>query len=242
VTVRTGSSLVKGIDILFKEMDDSIIRVIEKVDKADSALTDNSDYTIQFSKQKIFTILPESEILRLYDNVPRLAKAQTLMGNRIVYGNYLEGYNMLTNNGQSVKLGFNATLLQTPLDAEAVDTQPTFAAPSLHSNRVYEIGIVYMDEYGRSSTALVAPNNKVELECGDSIFQNQIRVTIPSLMLAPAWATRYKFVIKPDSENYETIYTNQNFVWPEPRQTPLVRSRHVLTPRCLRRRHTAWAS
>ena len=34
VTVRTGSSLVKGIDILFKEMDDSIIRVIEKVDKS----------------------------------------------------------------------------------------------------------------------------------------------------------------------------------------------------------------
>lgn len=214
VTVGTGSSLVKGIDILFKEMDDNIIRVIEKVNKADSALTDNSDYTIQFSKQKIFTILPESEILRLYDNVPRLAKAQTLMGNRIVYGNYLEGYDMRNLNGLNVKLGFNATLVQTPLDAEAADTQPTFSAKSLHSNRVYEIGIVYMDEYGRSSTALVAPNNKVELECGDSIFQNQIRVTIPSLMLAPAWASRYKFVIKPDSENYETIYTNQNFVWP----------------------------
>jgi hypothetical protein len=214
VTVRTGSSLVKGIDILFKEMDDNIIRVIEKVDKAESALTDNSDYTIQFSKQKIFTILPESEILRLYDNVPRLAKAQTLMGNRIVYGNYLEGYDMRNLNGLSVKLGFNATLLQTPLDAETASTQPTFSAPSLHSNRVYEVGIVYMDEFGRSSTALVAPNNKVELECGDSIFQNQIRVTIPSLMLAPSWASRYKFVIKPDSENYETIYTNQNFVWP----------------------------
>jgi len=214
VTVRTGDSLVKGIDILFKEMDDNIIRVIEKVDKADSALTDNSDYTIQFSKQKIFTILPESEILRLYDNVPRLAKAQTLMGNRIVYGNYLEGYDMVNMNGLPNKLGYNVSLVQTPLDAEAASTQPTFSAPSLHSNRVYEIGIVYMDEFGRSSTALVAPNNKVELECGDSIFQNQIRATIPSLMLPPSWASRYKFVIKPDSENYETIYTNQNFVWP----------------------------
>ncbi len=214
VTVRTGSSLVKGIDILFKEMDDNIIRVIEKVDKADAALTDQSDYTIQFSKQKIFTILPESEILRLYDNVPRLAKAQTLMGNRIVYGNYLEGYDMLNSNGQTNKLGYNVSLVQTPLDAEADDVQPTFSAHSLHSNRVYEIGIVYMDEFGRSSTALVAPNNKVELECGDSIFQNQIRVTIPSIMSPPAWARRYKFVIKPDSETYETIYTNQNFVWP----------------------------
>jgi len=211
VTVSTGSSLVKGIDILFKEMDDNIIRVIEKVDKANSSLSDGSQYTIQFSKQKIFTILPESEILRLYDNVPRLAKAQTLMGNRIVYGNYLEGYDMLNTNGQPVKLGFNTSLVQTPLDNDDpdVETPEYYSRKSLHSNRVYEIGIVYMDEYGRSSTALVAPNNKVELECGDSIFQNQIRVTIPALMLAPAWASRYKFVIKPDSENYETIYTNQ---------------------------------
>ena len=214
VTVRTGSSLVKGIDILFKEMDDNIIRVIEKVDKADSALTDNSDYTIQFSKQKIFTILPESEILRLYDNVPRLAKAQTLMGNRIVYGNYLEGYDMVNNNGLSNKLGFNATLVRSPLDSPDGVSPVTPSSKSLHSNRVYEIGIVYMDEFGRSSTALVAPNNKVEIDCGQSIFQNRIRVTIPSIMSAPAWARRYKFVIKPDSEGYETIYTNQNFEYP----------------------------
>ena len=214
VTVRTGSSLVKGIDILFKEMDDNIIRVIEKVDKADSSLTDNSDYTIQFSKQKIFTILPESEILRLYDNVPRLAKAQTLMGNRIVYGNYLEGYDMRNLNGLNVKLGFNATLVRSPLDSPDGVISVTPSAPSLHSNRVYEVGIVYMDEYGRSSTALVAPNNKVEIDCGQSIFQNQIRVNIPSIMSPPSWASRYKFVIKPDSENYETIYTNQNFEWP----------------------------
>lgn len=215
VTVSTGNALVKGIDILFKEMDDSIIRVIEKIDKADAALADDSAYTIQFSKRKIFTILPESEILRLYDNVPRLAKAQTLMGNRIVYGNYLEGYNLKNINNLNVKFGFSASLIQTPLDAELANEQPVFSETSLHSNRNYEVGIVYMDDFGRSSTALVAPNNKIELECGDSIFKNQIRVTIPSLMLPPSWASRYKFVIKSDADLYETIYTNQNFIYPD---------------------------
>ncbi len=212
VTVTTGNALVKGIDILFKEMDDSIIRVIEKVDKATASLADNSNYTIQFSKQKIFTILPESEILRLYDNVPRLAKAQTLMGNRIVYGNYLEGYNMLNPNGLEVKFGFIASLLQTPLDDPDGRESPLYySRKSLHSNRVYEVGIVYMDEYGRSSTALTAPSNRVEIECGQSIFQNQIRVAIPSLMLAPDWASRYKFVIKSDADLYETVFSSQTF-------------------------------
>ena len=48
----------------------------------------------QLDNQKIFTVLPENEILRLYDNVPLKAQAQTLMGNRLVYGNYYEGYNL----------------------------------------------------------------------------------------------------------------------------------------------------
>ena len=80
--------------------------------------------------------------------------------------------------------------------------------PSLHSNRSYEVGIVYMDDYGRSSTALVNFGNDIQIPCSDSIFRNYIRVQIPSAMRVPAWADRYKFVIKPDEETYETIYSN----------------------------------
>ena len=43
---------------------------------------------------------------------------------------------------------------------------------SLHSNRDYEIAIVYMDEYGRSSTALVDTDNTVFIPCENSIDQN----------------------------------------------------------------------
>ena len=206
VTVRTGSSLVKGIDILFKEMDDNIIRVIEKVDKADTALTDNSDYTISFNKSKIFTLLPESEILRLYDNVPRLAKAQTLMGNRLVYGNYVEGYDLVNEDGQPIKMGYQ--VIPTRAVVSADDDVSGIPQRSLHSNRSYEIGIIYMDEYNRSSTVTVNFGNDVQFSCGSSIFSNGIRVQIPALMGAPYWASRYKFAIKADRDLYETIYTN----------------------------------
>ena len=36
---------------------------------------------------------------------------------------------------------------------------------SLHSNRGYEVGIVYMDDYLRSSTALVSTNNTLQISC-----------------------------------------------------------------------------
>ena len=45
-------------------------------------------------------------------------------------------------------------------------------ARSLHSNRGYEIGIVYMDDFLRSSTALVSPLNVVYTPCSSSVNKN----------------------------------------------------------------------
>jgi hypothetical protein len=394
VTYNSGGPLVIGVDLLFKEANSNIIKVIEKLNKQDLGLLDNTDYVYQFTNSKIFTILPESEILRLYDNVPRKAKAQTIMGNRLMYSNYIEGYNLVDINGIALSLTFIAELMteevgltevpastesgnytfgaitsvagsvmtvdlagidlqegsalsidftfrhnsfqgDLPFPSEVTDdisitflftlpvaynsvyemassvefqnavgtlfniepvyspiigdptscdgvtftdvlncaipnnldtltkfssgisaaqepmaiiatpastqikiqlpamryvddtTTPTqsvyeyyevseieafhqnIASPrSLHSNRGYEIGIVYMDDFKRSSTALVSPNNTVFVPCGYSSSRNYINVTIPVSQVAPYWATRYKFVIKPDRENYETIYSS----------------------------------
>ena len=102
VQYDTGGALVIGVDLLFKEADSSIIKVIEKLNKNNEGLLNNVVEDYYFDNSKIFTILPESEILRLYDNVPKLAKAQTLMGNRLVYGNYTEGYDLLDSSGVPV--------------------------------------------------------------------------------------------------------------------------------------------
>jgi len=67
-----------------------------------------------------------------------------------------------------------------------------------------------MDEYGRSSTALVDTNNTVFVPAYNSDKKNYIRVNVNSL--APSWATKYKFVVKPSKSQYETIYTNQYFI------------------------------
>ena len=86
---------------------------------------------------------------------------------------------------------------------------------SLHSNRDYEIGIVYMDDFNRSTTALVSQNNTEHVPCANSDTKNKIFVTIPDFQVAPYWATRYKFVIKADRDTYETIYSNLFFVDPD---------------------------
>ena len=85
---------------------------------------------------------------------------------------------------------------------------------SLHSDRDYEVGIVYMDEFNRSTTALVSTANTVFVPPGQSVNKNSIKVTIPPNQKPPSWATRYKFVVKPSSIDYEVIYSDLFFIDP----------------------------
>lgn len=89
-----------------------------------------------------------------------------------------------------------------------VRLQQTANVESLHSNRGYELGIVYMDEYNRASTALVSNNNTLNIPCSRSVNKNEIIATIPVSQRAPSWATRYKFCLKPDRTTYETVYSS----------------------------------
>ena len=401
INYNSGGPLVVGIDLLFKQSNNNIVKVIERLDKADLGIPNNSVRQYTFSNSKIFTILSESELLRLYDNVPLYAKAQTIMGNRLMYGNYIEGWDLIDKNNSPTKFEYTTTLISesigtigipdrtasgnydldaplnvansvlyvnllgqnliegaginieftishsqftgsTPYPTQTTDNigflfsylltanynsvyalaispefqlavgtaanikpvysatigdetscdgttltdqfncvlpqnldllqknasgisdinqpiaiitspasteigfqfpamlyvddpttptkkvyeyyQVTFAdatfqeianPQSLHSNRGYEIGIVYMDEFNRATTALVSPNNTEHIPCGYSANKNSIQVTIPITQIAPAFAKRYKFVIKPDAENYEVIYSNLFFTNPD---------------------------
>ena len=65
ITFNTGGPLVIGIDLLFKDNASNVIKIIEKLTKLDQGYVDNQDVTFSFSSSKIFTILPDAEILRL---------------------------------------------------------------------------------------------------------------------------------------------------------------------------------
>ena len=384
VSFSTGPSDVVGVDLCFKLSNTNIINVVERYSKSEMGWGNDDSVSVEFTNQKIYTTLPESELLRVYDNVPKKAKAQTTIGNRIMYGNYYDGYDIDTTIDYDIELinedvGFNPLeesrsdgddyTLETPsvtitnsrldIDLEDVelieggslnidfnivhdsfggdasfvdgsevenDYQETFEfifprdyssvqdlatdtdflssieltdsagfpgteddgyslsdlffssivdhasgnwgisdggitssdqgfvvsysgnilsiqipavefedstnpgtyayeyfsnssttvsiteqgnRQSLHSNRDYEVGIVYLDQYNRASTALVSNNNTVYVEPQHSVDKNSITTTIKSL--APSWAKRYRLVMKPSKSNYETVYSKNYY-------------------------------
>jgi hypothetical protein len=398
ISFDTGGRNVKNIDLIFKFSTSTSVNVIEKFNKVNEGWIDNDTQTLAFTNKKIFTTLPEAQFLRLFDNVPKKAQAQTIMGNRLMYGNYIDGYDVVSNNGKEIYLDYDLDLIEERLETEEIvatgssvnysieattsipnskvtidfsnlelssgaqigigfnfnsnsfggdasyddSTQPQnkfeynflfnlqrdyisvfdlassaefisaiteFISPadsscftgtvggtqgtsvsdvyncqivakneweyvsfgitaayqgfsidttngsnsigitipalkfekydqsvnpptptgvyayeyltnvetiglyaleaskeSLHSNRDYEIAVVYMDDYGRSTTALVDTNNTVFIPSQNSITKNNIRVTLKNY--PPFWATKYKFVIKQSKDIYRTIYSN----------------------------------
>ncbi len=390
VSFNTGDSNVIGVDVCFKFSNTNIVNVIEKYRKDEQGWGNNEVKEIVFNNKKIYTTLPESELLRLYDNVPLVSKAQTTMGNRIFYGNYVDGYDVDVNvdysitkvkekigsdelnltevdgvaytidptyldfiNNSKINIdlagiplkegltlvidmnlvhgGFSGSTLYPPgaplnnfqyvfyytfprdytsvfdlgtdqdfIDAvfshnainlcdsglsltdafncdlrtkqvagavpawnktgsgisnnnggfqitvasgsnilgiqapameffvehptgidnyayeyfENASTEAYIATPgskkSLHSNRDYELGIVYMDDYGRRSTALTCTNNTAFFPAADSDTRNYLKVSVNNL--APSWASKYEFVLKPSKAGYETIFCSIFFI------------------------------
>ena len=400
VSFETGGRNVKDVDVLFKFSTSQTANVIERYNKVDQGWLDNETQNIVFTNKKIYTTLPEEQLLRLYDNVPKIAQAQTIMGNRLMYGNYVDGYDVVSESGQPIYLDYDLSLITENLNNDEIEgtksdfnytidgielvpnseisinfggldliagsqigidfnysnsqfggdasyvtggtqplnkfnyaflfniqqnynsvhdlvTSPEFVSAvsefqvdcntgtsvtdifncgivarnewqydgfgisstdqgfsiestlgsdivsivvpglkfqkydqtqnpptplgvfayeylqaievtglysldsskeSLHSNRDYEIAIVYMDDYGRSTTALVDTNNTVYVPCENSITKNNIRIQLNNY--PPFWAKKYKFVIKESKTGYRTIYSNiffreeeTGFVW-----------------------------
>ena len=148
ITFNSGGPLVKEIELLYKDMNNSIIKSIEKLNKADLGYADNTDYVYTFASNKIFTLLPESEILRLYDNVPLKAKAQTLMGNRLVYGNYVEGYDLVDADNQPVKFEYETSLITNDVGEESITDTTSNGSYSYDSAVTVTNSIVSFDLSG----------------------------------------------------------------------------------------------
>ena len=121
ITFSTGSRRVIEIDLLYKQTTSNVINIIKRFNKQEFGWADNGFETLQFANSEIYTTLGSDELLRLYDNVPRTAKAQTIQGKRLIYANYVDGYDMtFTEGGTKVQLDYNTQPLYKEITGEAI--------------------------------------------------------------------------------------------------------------------------
>ena len=205
---------VKSIDILYKNETSPIIYLLETISNNDEldSLGENSWNSIgthdisssnarsgshSIKSESISQALPSNQSLRSWDNVPKRALAQEISGNRIIYANYSQGYDIRNNNGQII-----SPSISTSVVSNTVDSGGNKASKSIKSLRNYEVGVVWGDKYGRETAVITSKSGSVLVPKSKSKTSNHLKVSLES---SPNWADYYRFYIKETSNEYYNL-------------------------------------
>ena len=152
---------VKELQILFKNSDELAVRVIDEINVNDLGSTTNYEYN--YLSSKAIKTLPEAELIRVSDQVPVRALTQEVVGNRVVYGNFIDTHSSLEKIDyqlqHSGKPFTNTINNQTGLPQNIITRE--LPLHTLKQNRSYQVGIVLFDRYGRASSVTLNEFNNV---------------------------------------------------------------------------------
>ena len=173
---------IDSIEVLVKESDGLAIKIIKTINISELQQADFDFYQEKFSSsgdtydrqvvkyiyksEKPFQVLPGDQITRVYDQVPVRAKALDIVGNRLVFGNYIENYEYPLDN--SGKKGINYTVGETVKgDINHTTTHGhkrheefSYKYHSIKQRRTYQVGIVFADKYGRQSPVILSSSGE----------------------------------------------------------------------------------
>ena len=198
LSVPTPAGLgIDKVELIYKETGGSALYVVES-----KVLTSETSVNFFYKSQDPFKTLPSDQLTRVSDAVPRLAKSQELAGGRLVYGNYLQNFN-IPNVSFTVSRTGESSARYTALDNNM----------SVKSRRTYQVGIVLADKFGRQTPVLLSETGGdtvfIDAATGEadstSVF-NSLRIafaqsTITALQ-ALDWCYSYRIVVKQREQQY----------------------------------------
>jgi hypothetical protein len=195
-----GKDIVE-VDILYKE-DSSpnvyLVETISPIDILQSGLSTIPWYSDEYiiDSETIKSTIASNQLLRPWDNVPKKALAQEVSGNRVIYGNYEQNYDLKVS-GLKYKPNFTNSLVAWG--------EPAAGSPqkSIKSLRDYKLGVVFTDKYGRETPVIISESGGFKVDKQQSINAN--RLTVGLTGQPPAEMAFYKFYVKETSTEYYSI-------------------------------------
>ena len=188
---------VEEVDVLYKESNNNLVYVVDTLKK-------NSDETFpttyNLESEIIGKTVESNQMLRPWDNVPRKARAQEVTANRLIYGNYLQQYNVPNINMPDISMA----LLQSPITT--VKT-PELSVKSL---RTYQAGVVYVDAYNRQTPVFTSNSASKQASKTYAETVNSIQLTLNNT--PPDWATHFKYYIKEVSNEYYNLAMDRYYL------------------------------
>ena len=166
----------------------------------------------EITVENIYAAVPDNQMLRPWDNVPRKALAQEITANRVVYGNYLQNYTLKDVYGDVTK----PLIIPGKENRDILGVQPSFVnsrgKKSVKSLRTYRLGIVYGDEYGRETPVFTSKDASINIPFDQDLTTTFNGSADKSLRLIaelqgnqPDWAYYFKYYIKQTTGEYYNL-------------------------------------
>tara|TARA_R110000737_G_scaffold60054_2_gene86775 strand:- start:1101 stop:5441 length:4341 start_codon:yes stop_codon:yes gene_type:complete len=183
---------VDEVEVLYKNASSNNIYLIESFNYDFTGIT--PALSVSITSDALGRVIESSQLLRLYDNVPQKAKAQEVVANRIIYGNYVQNYDVINGN-IIMEVGQNNT----------AHSNVTYGKASVKTDRKYQIGISFLDDYGRESPVFTSTHGSISLQKQNSDKENKIKARLKSTSATPAWANSFKLYIKNNTPEYYNL-------------------------------------
>ena len=232
ITAQTPEDAIE-VEILYKQEDSSVIYSIETIKHTDPqwhTASNTEGYNVGYNKavnntnftakggynqgkhvlttENIYAALPANQLLRPWDNVPRKALGQEMTGNRIVYGNYLQNYN-LGNIKPEIKVDYN----YRNNNLGSFENQ---GLPSVKSQRNYQLGIVYCDKHGRETPVFTSKEGAVSIPWqkndGTKNASKSLQLNTNVAANFPDWVDSFKVFVKETSAPYYNLVMDRAWV------------------------------
>ena len=209
VSIPSGYGIT-GVELIYKETGSSTLYVVE-----DKTITTESSINFFYKSQDPFKTLPGDQLTRVSDAVPKKAKSQELGGGRLIYGNFLQNFDIPDISFSVSRTGETSARYAT-LDS----------LMSVKSRRTYQVGIVLADKFGRQSPVILSSTGNdtvfIDAATGESdstnVF-NALRVSFSAAAVATLkaldWAYSYKIVVKQREQEYYnwiSVLTSANVI------------------------------
>ena len=183
---------VDEVEVLYKGSRSNNVYLIESF-KYDFSAGDQPVLNVDITSGTLGRVIESSQLLRLYDAVPKRAKAQEVVANRVIYGNYVQNYDVLNSSIDIIATQNNTT-----------HSSPVLGLPSVKTDREYQVGVTFIDDYGRETPVFTANNGAISVDKRNAPKVNSLRAKLNSFS-APSWIKKFKYYIKESTPEYYNI-------------------------------------
>ena len=195
---------VVGVDLLYKEANKTTVYTVKDIKESDGAplwqdwknnWTARGEFELK--SEMIHAVVPANQLLRQWDNVPRRALAQEISGNRLIFANYLQNYTVADAPEISVSISSRTLSANDGQDIQ-------IANKSLKSLRTYQVGVTFMDAYGRETPVLASKTGgSITVDKDGAPRANRLQAKLTTD--PPHWAKYFKYWVKETSNEYYNL-------------------------------------